>query len=568
MTPPISLSVRRRNQMARDQRRTPAGGPAVTWCIAGVVLLGLALAEAAPAQPRLPEIILPDLLAVELPTSGLTEISPTASPLKELLASARAGDLRVTNDVTRSLQVGSAAVTWTAADGAGRTVSRKAQVYVFPFGQTPVGVSRSRRATASNNAPKIVRDAEGKVHMVWLDTGRSGTAPRVLYRRASTDATTGAVTWETEALAVSDPGTASTGAYAAIRASARAIHIAWQAPGETSRYRRFVRTNAGWTPESIRDTRATGVLWDKGPGLDVRGDDEIHVVSPTGRYAVSRDGGASWSQDAVPAPPNGSIKGPALALDTQGNSHLVYIVTLRGPAEWSSSKPNSGYWELRYVRRSSEGGWVDAHNVLSGQPGWADPHNEWDILADWPDVEVDVAGNVHAVWHGTVNTHIFGRDEAFYALRRAAGPGKWAAWEAPQALVPRPQGSQTHFSFAPSLSLDASGDLALAVTFADLAPDLGRVLDSMVRLIRAGRVEGGPLPLAGSASAAMIQGRPEQALSAWFPSASPRLYGPVPGRSWLDVLQTIVTPPAHNASYYVVYQRVDVTNLRALRPRR
>jgi hypothetical protein len=541
----------------------------MTWRAAGAILALLILAQVARAQPRPPtvEISLPDLLAVELPSPGLVEIAPTASPLKELLASARLQDLRVTHDVIRPLRAGSTPVTWTAGDGAGRTTTRTAHVYVFPFGQTPVGVSRSRRATGGNNAPKVVRDTEGKAHMVWLDAGRPGTTPRVLYRRASTDAS-GAVAWETTAISVSDAASASTGAYAAIRASARAIHIAWQGTGETMRYRRFVRSEAGWSLEPIRDTRAAGVLWDKGPGLDVRGDDEIHVVSPAGRYAVSRDGGASWAPDAIPVPPAGSIKGPSLALDARGNSHVVYTVTLRGPTEWSSNKPNGAYWELRYVRRSAEGAWVDAQNVLAGQPAWSDPRSERDVLADWPEVAVDGGGHIHVVWHGTVNTHIFGRDESFYTRRRATGPATWSGWEAPQPLVARAAGSRTHYSFAPSLSLDASGDLVMAVTFTDLAPDLGRALDSMARPIRGGRVDGSLLPLVASASAALAQGRPEQAMSAWFPSASPWLYAPAQGRVWLDVLQTLVMPKEHNAPNYIVYQRLDVTMLATPRPRR
>jgi hypothetical protein len=101
----------------------------------------------------------------------------------------------------------------------------------------------------------------------------------------------------------------------------------------------------------------------------------------------------------------------------------------------------------------------------------------------------------------------------------------------------------------------------VVVTFLDIAADLGRMLDSTARLVRRGRVEGAPLPLSASASAALAQGRSEHAVSAWFPSASPRLHTPGPGRVWLDVLQTAVTPSAHNAPYYIVYQRLDVSGL-------
>ena len=538
---------------------------AMRWATPAALVL---TATTAAAQPRPPQISVPEVLAIELPAPGVSELAPTASPLRELLEAARLQGQPAAHNVTRPLRAGTTtAVTWSATDGSGRTVTRTEPLHVFPFGQAPVGVSRIERATGGNNAPKIARDAEGKVHMVWLDAGRPGTEPRVLYRRASTDPQTGAVTWETDPLMVSTRTTVSQGPFPALRISKGAVHIAWAGPNESTKYRRLVRTGTGWTPEAIRDTRAPGGQWDKGPGLDVRGDDEIHVISPSGRYAFSKDGGTFWSRDALPRPPAGSIKGPALAVDALGNSHVVYTVKVRSPASWSSGRPNRAYWELRYARRAPDGTWAEGLNVLAGQPGWAEPTNDDDVLADWPDIAVDGAGNVHVGWHGTANTHIYGRDEAFYARRPATGPGAWGAWEAPQLLFARPAGSRGHYSFAPSLSVDTDGDVAFALTFADLTQNLDLKMDSMARMLRGGRLQGAPVALSTRAAAALAQGRPEAALAAWFPMAAPRLYVAAPGRVWLDVLQNLV-PHSDNADSYIVYQRVDVSALVAEPARR
>ena len=540
---------------------------ALRWGTMALLLGAMAGPAAAQSRAPAPEITLPEMLAVELPGPGVTELDPAASPLRELLAAAQWQGQPAAHNVTRPLRAGTTAVTWSATDASGRTVTRTEPLQVFPFGQTPVGVSRLERATGGNNAPKMARDAEGKVHMVWLDAGRPRTEPRVLYRRASTDPQTGAVTWEIPPLLVSSRATAAAGAFTALRVSPGAVHIAWQGPNESTRYRRLVRGGDGaWTPEPIRDTRAMGAQWDKGPGLDVRGDDEIHVVSATGRYSVSKNGGGSWTREALPAPPAGLIKGPALVLDAQGNSHVVYTATVRSPKEWTSNKPNRAFWELRYARRAADGTWVDHQNILAGQPGWAEPKDDNDVLADWPDIAVDGAGNVHVAWHGTANTHIFGRDEAFYARRPATGPGAWGAWEPPQLLFPRPAGSRGHYSFAPSLSVDGASDVVFALIFVDLAQNLDLRMDSLARVLRGGRLEGAPVPLATTAAAAIAQGRPELTLAAWFPMAAPRLHAAAGGRVWLDVLQTLV-PVAETTPCYIVYQRVEVSALTTGRAR-
>jgi hypothetical protein len=109
--------------------------------------------------------------------------------------------------------------------------------------------------------------------------------------------------------------------------------------------------------------------------------------------------------------------------------------------------------------------------------------------------------------------------------------------------------------------------VAFALTFVDLAQNLDLRMDSLARVLRAGRLEGAPVALSTTAAAAIAQGRPELTLAAWFPIAARRPYVAAPGRVWLDVLQTLV-PASETAPCYIVYQRVDVSALAAERPRR
>jgi hypothetical protein len=515
------------------------------------------------------------MLAVELPAAGMSEIAASTSPLRELLASANAAGLQVTHDQVRPLPIGGTPVTWTAWDGApGQStvrVTRTAYIYVFPFGQAPVGVSGDDHATAGNHSPKIARDGSGKLHMVWLDGGRAGIGFRVLYRRAARDPQTGAITWETEALRVSDPGSEAWNSYAGIEATDSAVHIAWYGAG-TTRYRRAVRRGDQWIFEAIRDTRAAGGGDDYGPAMATRGDNDIHLVTPSGRYAVSTDGGAHWTLDQVPVPANTALKSPALALDDLGNVHVVFTSKVRSASSFSSKAPNNGYWELRYVRREPGGKWVDAQNVLAPFAQWADQRNGWDILADWSDIVVDAGGHIHVAWHGTAKSHIFGNDEAYYLRRAANGPGVWGPWEPPQALHPVNPARGEYFSFAPALSTDVLSGLTLALVFFDTDAGGRYLFDTDAVLLRNGLVEGAPVPLSRMARAGAAARSPREGLSAWFPTTMRRLSREPDGRAWLDVLTALVPPEHHHSPVYVIYQRREVTDLaqrvRSLAPSR
>mgnify|MGYP003694497017 CR=1 FL=1 len=93
------------------------------------------------------------------------------------------------------------------------------------------------------------------------------------------------------------------------------MHFVWSTDG-TTRYLRVVRVGRELRADPVRDTRATGGAYDNGSDLAVRGDDEIHVLTYTGQYAVSTNGGVSWYVERVPWPA-GETKNPALAVWTR-----------------------------------------------------------------------------------------------------------------------------------------------------------------------------------------------------------------------------------------------------------
>ena len=504
-----------------------------------------------------PRIELPEMLAIELPTAGMTSIAPGDSPLKELLESASAPGLQVTHDVRSPLPLGATQVTWSGTPGGSSQalVTRQAWIYVFPFGQTPAGVSGRHDATAGNHSAKVVRDRWGRVHVTWLDAARPGRGSTILYRSGVQDPASGRFAWDIPVSRITDPSSAV--GMVSMEASANALHFAW-ATERATRYLRVLNVGGQWRPDPVRDTGALGVAYDNGSDLVVRGDDEIHVLTYTGQYAVSTNGGARWRVEQVPWPSE-HTKNPALAVDAMGNAHVVYVHKVRVPKEWKSGQPNGAYWQLRYVRRQAQGGWVDAQDVLGSFPQWRDQGMSRDVLADWPDILADRQGNLHLGFHGTANTGKYGQDEAFYVRRPVTSAGAWGAWEHPVPLHPVDRATRQSYSYAPSLATDAESDTVVAVVFFDYQDQSHETYDSDALLLRGGRLVGRPIALSRNARTAIDAKRGDDALATWFAIAAPRLYRQADGRVWLDVLYTAQTPERHGSPHYVIYQRREIT---------
>jgi len=324
------------------------------------------------------------------------------------------------------------------------------------------------------------------------------------------------------------------------------VHFVWYGGGDNTYYRRLRLSDLGLDP--VRSTGASGSLSDNGPDIHARTDDEIHIVTPGssgsgGRYAVSFDGGMEWTVEAIPRPSSGPLmKATAVTVDSRGNAHIVF--------PWLVRASGAHFWELRYVRRTVGGVWEDGHYVLGQFPEWKDPRSDanptndnWDILSDWLDITADRDDNLHVAWHGTVNTHALGNDEAFYIRRQATGPGTWSAnWDPYVLLWPMDLG----FSFAPSISVDSRSGIVIPVTFYDTSTSYE--FDSNFKLMQDGAWDGRP------AVALTTMAADGYGLSTWFPCAAPEIYVHPSGRMWLDVVAT-AWPAESSSDMSVVHQR-------------
>jgi hypothetical protein len=517
----------------------------------GLVLL----ASVCAVVPAAAAITLPDPLAIEIPVEGQTTINAADPPLRDLLGSATSPMGPVTHDKQNVIfPLGPTLVTW--SDG---TANTSAYVYVYPFGQTPVGSTAYERATSGNGASNVVRDRLGKIHVAWLDSGRG--VDRVLYRRGTQAPDTGAITWETPPLRISEDANDGWNSMVGVAVSDNYVHFAWYGGNNSSYYRRLRLSDYSLGP--VRNTTAAGSLSDCGPDLAVRGDDEVHVVTPAdgasgGQHALSTDGGLTWAVESIPRPQGGiGMKATSVAVDEHGNTHVVFPWMIRNSkfGSWSDTVPNRAFWQLRYVRRTAQGVWVDAQYVLAQFPEWGDPltdgnpaNDDWDVLSDWVDIAVDRHDDIHVAWHGPLHTHIFANDEAFYIRRPATGPGTWpSAWDPYISLWPVTMG----FSYAPSICVDADSRVAMPVVFHDTSN--AYEFDSNFKLIRNGVWDGNqPLPLTTMAADGY-------GLSGWFPSAAPTLFTHPNGRVWLDVVATD-WPAEAGSDMLIVLKRRELTN--------
>ncbi len=426
------------------------------------------------------------------------------------------------------------------------TALARAEPVALPPGLTQAGLSADENATAGNNATHIARDSAGHVHMVWVDSGRQGEKTGPVYRRLNV-AADGAVQLETPPVYIADKTPGDWNAYPALAATGDTVFVVWQGGG-TARVRRF--DGREWGP--VVDTGAKSDGRDVGPSMqaDASG---VRVVTPSGQFAISTDGGATWKTEPVPLPSGQHMKTASIAADPAGGVVLAFSSVVRDPKETAKNEGSGGYWQLRTIRRSSGGAWSDAGDVLAAFPEWAEAKGASDSLADWVRIGTDTAGGQHLLWHGTGISHIYGNDQAYYAYRAPKGE-----WQAPIPLVKRDDAKGIKFSFAPSLTLD--GENVLATVFYDVYDGTrwaGFDAD-LVPFLR-GTQHGAMLPLTHFVRASIDAKKPVGALSSRFPSAALAPYHAPDGHVWLDMLETFIPMGVDGVPKSIVHQRVDVT---------
>jgi hypothetical protein len=518
------------------------------------VLALLAVVASANAQ----QITLPELLAIELP-AGMTELAPSDPPLRALLAAASSGQRQVTADLRHSVKAGATRVTWTAdaANGAA-AATRAATVFVLPTGLTQAGVSGDENATAGNNAVHIARDNSGHVHMVWVDSGREGGKTGPVYRRATTSAD-GAVQFETPPTYIAEATPGEWTAYPSLAVAGDAVYLVWQGGG-TARTRRLSLGPSGYSWGPVRDTGAKSDGRDIGPAI-VADAKAIHVITPSGIYALSTDGGATWKTEPMPIPAGQRTKTASLTIgpggdpggDPAGDVTVAFSSVVRAVKDTAKNEGSGGYWQLRTIVRKANGTWTGARDALEDWPAWGEPVTAQDALADWVRIDADSAGAMHLVWHGTAASRIYGNDEANYSYRPLNGD-----WTRPFPLVPRDPSRGIKFSFAPSLAIE--GERALAAVFYDVYDgDKWGGFDAVLMPLWHGAPNGIALPLSRFVRDSIEQKTPDFALSSRFPAVAPGVFHAPDGRAWLDVLEALIPMGVPDSAKLIVYHRVDVT---------
>jgi hypothetical protein len=521
----------------------------LTWR-AGLCALWLILLPA-PVRAETPDIIPPDPIAIELPADA-DSIGANDAPLRDLIAKAKAGDDRVTATLPRDrVGVGVWPLIWSAWDPASSehpAARRASLLFVLPHGMTPVGASGGGNALAGNNTTHIVRDATGSLHMVWYDSWR-GVGEGAQYRRARIGPD-GAVTFETPVIPLGQhAGTWS--AMPTVAAVGNTVHFAWQAEG-TLRYRSLSLDGSNWRWSDEIDTKVSSPGRDTGPSIAVD-ETSVHILTPAAIYTTSSDGGRTWASEPVNFGDDQHVKTVSLTLDNAGRPLAAASSVVISPKDYSEEQGHGGYWTIRLARRVGPGQWERIPGPVDGRPEWGPPTQpNQDVLSDWVRVMSNRAGGIHVTWHGTAVSRIYGNDRAYYAWRPRDG-----AWRAPVLLADADPGRGFGFSYAPGLTLD--GDRALALVFQNMvAGHQQRGFDAELVLFRDGSALAPPLPVTSFARDSIVMGEPENALSAWFPSAAPTLERGADGRVWADILLSLA-PTGVTAPNLIVLDRVELT---------
>lgn len=486
-----------------------------------------------------PAIFLPEPFAIELPIGARGSLAPNESPLVDLLGAAIAGPLRVTHDLIGPAKLGVTPITftaWAGAPNASAVVTRTTMpLLILPYGQTPIGVSTDERASASNNIARVVRDESGTLHVAWLEA-RAGGRASVMYRRGPGRLGSTEAQWDLPAQSLSDERTMSLNAYVGLTVIPGGVMASWQGPDGIV-LRRIMASPAGWRPEPPIQTGVPSTGREMGPSVVARGN-EIALLTPAGLLARSTDRGATWTTETTPFPPGKQPKNMAMDADSQGRLHIAFAWMI-----------DDQYWELRYVRRETDGKWVDAQNVLADVPRWQRPNDAGQVLADFPSIRIDHRDGIHLAWHGTATTRKFGGDETHYRYRAAAAGGGWENWRAEQTLWPNDP-ALSRGAYGPAMSLDAATDSVIALSF---FVDGGDFEHTGLRFLRGGELRGDPIILSKlrTDGAAMP-------LWYWFPSVLPNIHRPASGGAWIDVLQNVQLGREQKPPHVIVYQSADL----------
>ncbi len=292
-------------------------------------------------------------------------------------------------------------------------------------GTTWSAAKRLTWTSGKSYLPAIATDSSNTLHVVWQDDTPGTFA---IYYKRSTD---GGITWSPSQRLTWTSGTS--GSPAICVDSSDNLHMVSYdtTPGNSEIY--YGKSTDGGTtwPTGQRLTWNSGLS--AGPAVGVDSSDNLHVVwqdnTPGNMeiyHKMSADGGATWTTGKRLTWIPGDSLGPAIAIDSSGNLHVV----------WFDGPPGGNQI---YYKNSTDGGttWTIGQRLSWTSDGSAGPA-----------VAIDSSGNLHVVWYWYDYTP--GKAEIYYKKSTDGG----TTWTRSQRLT-----WNSGDSYSPAIAVDSSGNL-------------------------------------------------------------------------------------------------------------
>ncbi|HUW82588.1 MAG TPA: dockerin type I repeat-containing protein [Phycisphaerae bacterium] len=443
--------------------------------------------------------------------------------------------------------------------------------------QTTIGMTNSLRCFEHNGARHIARDAQGRVHMLFLDgtdawylrgeQSRDGRVSLTAPQRINDDASTiylstqaGLPSTRGAALAIYDgPGET-------------VVHFVWTTRPGTAiiTYRRVTEQGGSWTWGPIVSTNMDARL----PTVAVDSTGRVHVAAEHSydgdyssiHYATSTNG-LSFAESAAEyraATGSWNYRFPTLVVDQQDRVHMVF------QAEgYQGDGPNTGasWWAPRYMILDG-GVWTGQPNPLGSYPEWGPPPAYRDVLFAYPCLSIDSQNNLHLVWHGTARSGLFAKDDTFHlASYYQSGSDMWGSWTDLTTLHQRIHydvpggpivsgGEDYNYTWVPSLADDPStGQLQVMLMFGLFDDEIGPGDTSVA-------TEAGLVFFDGSTwQLDLLNLTNTPGGRNWYPNCAPSVYLHPNGRRYLDMLwiDGVHDPnDIYARNYEVIYSTLDL----------
>ncbi len=211
---------------------------------------------------------------------------------------------------------------------------------------------------------------------------------------------------------------------------------------------------ASWSKPIVISDDTTGWNDDvsKNPDIAIDGDGNVHVVwqdDTDGEWGADTEimyanhTGAGWSNitvisDDLTGWNDGASEFPSIAIDTDGNVHVVWRDVTDG--EWGTD------WEIMYVNQT-DAGWSNATVISDDVTGWNN-NTSW-----YPRIAIDHFKNVHVVWEDSTDGEWGTDTEIMYVNYNGAG------WSNATVISDDVTGWNNQSSSNPSITFDGIGNI-------------------------------------------------------------------------------------------------------------